>query len=89
VARIIFVVAVAFALVGLGWAAARAQTTGPDFELIVNAPGGDTTIQCLSGCKMKWIERGINPNDSAQQTFTYACSAPRCSSGRVGGWIAP
>ncbi len=87
--RMILAAAVAFALVGLGWAAARAQSTGPDFELIVNAPGGDTSIQCVSGCTLKWTERGINPDDSGQQMFTYGCRAPRCSSGRVGGWIKP
>ena len=88
-ARMTLMAAVAFALVGLGWAVARAQTTGPDFELIVNAPSGDTSIQCVRGCTLKWTERGINPDDLGQQMFSYGCRAPRCSSGRVGGWITP
>lgn len=32
---------VALALVTLGWAAAKAQTAAPDFELLVNAPTGE------------------------------------------------
>jgi hypothetical protein len=85
-ARVIVTAAIAFAL---GWAAAQAQTTTPAFELIVNAPGGETRIQCVSGCRLKWTERGINSNDTATQTFMFSCTGPRCSSGRVGGWIAP
>ena len=84
--RVIVMAAIAFAL---GWVAAQAQTTAPAFELIVNAPPGETRIQCVRGCTLKWTERGINPNDKAQQTFAYSCTAPRCSSGRVGGWTAP
>ena len=34
-------VAIVIASLVLGWAAGRAQTPPPDFELIVNAPGGE------------------------------------------------
>jgi len=80
--------ALALALLGSGWAMARAQTTAPDFEIVVDSPGGQTTISCVRGCKLSWVERGINPNASATQSFQFACSAARCSSARVGGWIS-
>jgi hypothetical protein len=79
------------ALVGLGWAAGRAQTSAPSFEIVVDAPVGQTTIQCVRGCALSWVERGVNPNAQAMPTFTFNCTSPggRCSSHRVGGWITP
>ncbi len=76
------------ALVGLGWAAGRAQSATPEFELLVNAPQGETVIECVRGCKLQWTERGLNPNDTPTPKFTYACrGADRCSSGRIAGWV--
>ena len=80
----------AITLIGLGWIAGKAQTTGPDFEIVVNAPTGSTTVECVRGCALMWIARGLNPNSQPTQKFTFSCSAPQgCSSSRVGGWIAP
>lgn len=73
----------------IGWAVGKAQTPAPDFELIVNAPGGDTTIECLRGCTLQWWERGPNPNSVPTAKFSYSCSGSRCSSGRIGGWRRP
>lgn len=81
----------AIALVGAGWVAAKAQTPAPHFELVVDAPAGPTTIKCVRGCTLMWVERGINPNNTPQPTFDFACSGStvqRCSSARVGGWIS-
>jgi hypothetical protein len=86
-ARRLLQIVVALALFGAGWVVARAQTPAPDFELVVDAPGGRTNITCVRGCKLMWVERGINPNATATSTFEYGCTAPRCSSARVGGWI--
>jgi hypothetical protein len=83
---------VALALVGTGWVAAKAQTSEPNFELVVEAPAGPTTITCLRGCRLMWIERGINPNATTMRSFDFRCSGPgveRCSSAKVGGWITP
>lgn len=85
-------VALAAALVMAGWAAGRATTVAPDFELIVDAPGGETTVRCVKGCTLAWVERGVNPSATPTSTFKYACtgstgSQSRCSSGRVGGWL--
>jgi hypothetical protein len=103
VARTILRVLIIFASLAMGWAAAKAQTADPDFVLLVDAPSGPTTITCVKGCALKWVERGINPQAQTISEFGFAChpgsgsSSPqsttagiqtlRCSSGKVGGWI--
>ena len=74
-------------LVGMGWMAGKAQTSEPDFEVVVNAPSGETTIECVRGCELAWVERGLNPNSQPMRTFRFNCSGARCSSHKVGGWI--
>jgi hypothetical protein len=86
--RILVRSVLAVILIFLGWAVGRAQTTAPAIELLVDAPGGETTIQCLKGCELAWVERGVNSNVTPNPTFTYRCTAPRCSSGRIGGWLS-
>jgi hypothetical protein len=84
--------AVAVGLLALGWTAGRAQTSAPDFELIVNAPQGDVSVQCVRGCELAWSERGVNPGATRLSTFDFACKGPgqvRCASGRIGGWVKP
>ena len=88
--RVVFHVITAIALVGLGWTAAQARRQGPDFEIAVVAPVGQTTVTCVRGCALKWVERTVNPDDSnAQSTFSFRCGGnwANCPSGRVGGWI--
>jgi hypothetical protein len=75
-------------LFGLGWMAGHAQTRQPDFEIVVNAPTGDTKIACVRGCTLHWVERGIPDTVKPGPTFSYGCTAANgCSSGRVGGWV--
>ena len=78
---------IALALVATGWALARAQVSEPDFEIIVDAPGGPTTIRCVRGCALAWVERGVNPNAKPIESFDFNCSGARCSSFKVGGWL--
>jgi hypothetical protein len=83
---------VAAALLGMGWGAAKAQVSEPNFEMVVEAPAGATTITCLRGCRLMWIERGISPNAGTMRTFEFSCQGggvQRCSSAKVGGWITP
>jgi len=77
-------------LIALGWVAGRAQSSEPTFELVVDAPAGATTIQCVRGCELSWVERGVNSNAQRKQTFSFTCNSPsgRCSSLRVGGWLS-
>jgi hypothetical protein len=73
----------------LGWTLGRAQTSTPAFELIVNSPGGETTIECVKGCELAWVERDLNPDSAParSKSFKYRCTGSRCGSGRVGGWL--
>jgi hypothetical protein len=88
-ARTVALILFAVVLVAIGWiAGAKAQSSSPDFELIVNAPAGETTVECARGCKLAWVERGFNPNQGTDAKFTYSCGAVRCLSGKVGGWIS-
>lgn len=83
---------VASALLGTGWAAAKAQVSEPNFELVVDAPAGATTITCVRGCRLMWIERGIPTNAGTMKSFEFSCRGnlvERCSSSKVGGWITP
>jgi hypothetical protein len=83
----------AIGLIGMGWAVGRAQEPLPDFEFVIDAPEGRTTIECVRGCQgLAWIERmkpGTVPTPT-QTVFSYECSNfvnARCQSGRVGGWL--
>ena len=85
-------IAVAATLVGTGWMAGRAQPLEPDFEMVVNAPEGETTITCVRGCNLAFVERGVNPNSRPLPTFRFRCGGTadsRCSSMKVGGWLQP
>lgn len=91
--RLVARLLLAVALLGIGWTAGRAQQPLHDFELVVDAPSGQTTITCVRGCQgLAWIERmvpGTVPVPS-QTTFMYGCSGSstaRCGSGRIGGWL--
>jgi len=91
-------IVIALLLVAMGWMAAKAQTAAPDFEFVVNAPAGETSIQCVRGCGLAWVGRGVITNSQTTQTFTFKCGGasdpadnrgPRCTSGQVGGWVKP
>ena len=87
--RVVLRILMGLALVALGWVAGKAQPAEPDFELVVNSPAGETTVECRRGCEMAWVERGVNPAARPMPTITYSCSGAveRCSSARIGGWI--
>ena len=86
-ARKAFTAAPALVLILLGWVVGRSQASRPDFELTIDAPSGETTVQCIRGCELLWIERGPAPTAGHDKKFVYSCGAIRCGSGRVGGWI--
>jgi hypothetical protein len=88
-ARTILRVVLVVSLFGAGWIAAKAQTSAPTFELEVDAPGGETTVLCVRGCRLAWVQRGVNPNATPQPTFKYSCTPAqvRCGSGAIGGWV--
>jgi hypothetical protein len=88
--KLVVRVAIALSLVGVGWSIGRAQQASPDFELIINAPVGATTVTCKRGCDLAWVERGVPSADARKPSFDFRCGGggvERCSSATVGGWI--
>jgi hypothetical protein len=88
--RIVVRVVLAALLVVSGWTLGRAQTPAPDFEIIVNAPVGETTVTCKRGCNLAWVERGLPSETAKKAEFRFRCGGggvERCSSATVGGWI--
>jgi hypothetical protein len=80
----------AFGLMATGYLVGRAQPSAPTFELVVEAPGGQTTVRCVKGCTLAWVERGLNPRSKSLPQFEFSCSgSARCSSARIGGWVEP
>lgn len=82
---------VALALVGLGWAAGRAQKpVVADFEVsVVATQTGQITIECLRGCGLQF-GRVVPNRADAQKSFTYGpCggTATTCGSGPLHGWV--
>lgn len=91
-ARIVLRFALAATLVLTGWLAGTAQMRDPDFEIAVETRIGanrtDTTIKCVRGCSLSWVERGVNPRAAAAPEFRFGCTGQAaCSSARVGGWL--
>jgi len=79
-------VAVALALLGFGWSMGRAQSSQPDFELMVEAPGGATTVQCVKGCDLLFhMDVGNVPSP----TFSFNCSGGTswCYSQTINGYL--
>ena len=75
--RVLLQATAVFAALGTGWAVGHAQSPDPAFELVVDTPPGSSTITCVRGCSLMWVERGMNPNDRPQPSFAR------------GGWIIP
>ena len=56
--RIVTRAAIVIAAMALGWVVAKAQTSEPRFEIVVDAPVGSTTITCVKGCSLAWVQHG-------------------------------
>ena len=87
--RIAVRVAIAVALLGFGWSVGRAQSRQPDFELMVDAPGGATTVQCVRGCTLQFHMDASNSDNHPSSAFSFNCSGgtPRCSSQTINGYL--
>ena len=83
-------IVIAGSLVLTGWLLANAQSSQPDFEIVVSSPAGETIVECRRGCELSWFERGLNPRAATMKTFSFRCtSGERCASGVIGGWTNP
>ena len=79
----------AFALVGSGWTVGYTQRPEPEFMLAINAPVGETRVECVSGCKLMGARDLGNPNAGRLTVYTYGCSGRdvrRCGA-RIAGWL--
>lgn len=79
----------AVALLGVGWTLGYAQRAQPEFMIAIDAPAGETRIQCISGCELVGARDLENPNAGRANTYRYVCSGPaesRCKA-RVAGWL--
>lgn len=79
----------AFALFGAGLAIGQAQDSDPDFLLKIDAPAGQTTVECVSGCSFIGAMDLDNPNAGRMAVYEYGCQGDnieRCSA-KVAGWI--
>ena len=81
-------VTLACLLVATGWVA-RAQSSQPDFVIVIDAPVGRTNVRCERGCTLAWAGRGVNPRAVPNGAFEYGCNGDgrRCESGPIGGWL--
>lgn len=75
-----------------GWTVGRAQTSSPDFEFVVTTVSSDTgmntSVECVKGCKLSWVQRGVNPRAAQLTSFDFSCKGgTHCPSGVIGGWI--
>lgn len=89
-ARLALIAAIVFASLATGWVAAKAYAPEPDFELLVDAPVGQTHIKCIKGCTLLSLETQ-RPDAKPTPSFSIGCggsSVLRCPPEKVGGWIA-
>jgi hypothetical protein len=80
---------VALILLGSGWAVGYAQRPEPQFMLSIEAPAGETKLECVSGCQLIGARDVGNPNAGRMKSYTFSCSGPgshRCK-GAAGGWL--
>src|SRR5687767_1525738 len=82
--------AVGAALVGLGWGIGQAEFSAPDFSIRIDAPVGQTKIECVRGCNLQGSRDEGNPNNQPVPTYFYQCSGKgiaRCVA-TVNGWTS-
>ena len=64
-------IAIATALIGVGWSISKAQTAVADFEIAVDAPRGDVKLTSSRCCD--WGKREGNPS----RTTSFQCETER------------
>ena len=80
--------ACAVALIVFGWSVGRAQTSVPDFELVVtrHQGGADVQVECKRGCKLGYVPKGgeVKPKP---KDVGFACKIEARCDIPVAGWI--
>ena len=78
-----------FILLGLGWAVGYAQRPAPEFMLSIDAPAGETRVECVSGCQLVGARDLGNPAAGRMKTYMYSCggtNVDRCRA-QAAGWL--
>ena len=78
----------ALILIGLGWTVGSAERPQPEFMIAIDAPAGETRVECLSGCKLVGARDLPNPRAGFMKVYSYSCSGvsvQRCEA-KVAGW---
>ena len=80
---------VCLTLLVVGWTLGYAQRSQPQFTLSIDAPGGETTVECISGCDLLDASDVENPGAGRLKKYWYRCgkTVERCGA-RVAGWLA-
>lgn len=79
----------AFVLVALGWVVGYSQRSEPEFMIAIDAPVGETRVECVSGCELIGGRDLPNPNAGRLKVYGYGCSGRnvrRCTA-QVAGWL--
>ena len=75
---------------GMGWMAAKAQTSEPNFEVVVNAPSGETTIECVRRLRARMGGARPQPEFEADEDLHVQVRwRLQVLIARVGGWVRP
>jgi len=79
----------ALVLIGLGWVVGAAERPEPEFMIAIEAPVGETRLECLSGCKLVGARDLPNPRADQMKVYSYGCSGPDVQHCRaqVAGWL--
>jgi hypothetical protein len=78
----------AFMLIGLGWTAGAAERPEPEFMIAIDAPVGQTRVECISGCRLMGARDLPNRTAGTMKVYSYRCSGrnvQRCGA-QVAGW---
>lgn len=79
----------AIGLFAVGWTAGYAQRAQPEFLIAIDAPAGQTRLECISGCELLGARDLESPSAGPTATYQFSCSgssAARCMA-RVAGWL--
>jgi len=78
----------ALVVLGIGWTVGYAQRPEPEFMLSIEAPVGETRIECVSGCQLIGARDVGVPSAGRMKTYTFSCTGSHRCKGSAGGWVA-
>jgi hypothetical protein len=81
------ILSLALVALGVGWSVGYAQRPEPEFMLSIDAPVGETRIECLSGCQLIGARDVGVPSAGRMRTYTFSCTDPHRCKGAAGGWM--